>query len=112
MAEPTFQKTDAGMQGLDAAMTQQINAMTTASNRVMDTLSSVLSHYVAPSSLVYQGKVHDWDEAYKRVQSKALELQDLLHQSNKILDSGDESAGGEAQGWSPGSDTYFTSLTS
>src|SRR4051812_19835298 len=111
MAQPTFQKTDAGMQGLNTAMEKQIAAMTTASNNVRDTLSSVMSHYVAPSSKVYQSKVHEWDEEYGRVKGKAVELQALMQQSNKILDSGDESAGGQAQSWSPGSNTFYNALT-
>jgi uncharacterized protein YukE len=107
----TFQKTDAGMKGLHNALDSQITTMNTIAGQVEDAVASVGAHFVAESSTAYQGKVTNWSEFYAQVKSHATTILSNLDQSNQILDQGGDDATSTAQGWSPGSDVYFQSLS-
>ena len=106
MSTPILRKDDGAIQQALSGLETQISSMITSGQTVERINEEIAAGYISGASTVFQSKVNDWVDRYKKVMQAFEQLTESLSGANTILTKADEDAGVQGGNWGASDGVY------
>ncbi len=101
-----LKKDDGSIQQALAGLETQISSMISSGQTVERINEEIAAGYISGASTVFQGKVSDWVDRYKKVMQAFDQLTESLSGASKTLTQADEDAGVAGGNWGASDGVY------